>query len=294
MSLSKNSADNYCNNLENFMNKLLENNNLGFVKKHKIPVYRLAEWLENNNICAVNDNMQAVFRYDKIVIPKNKNELLKIISDPIPMLKTGVSYVTVAAKTIVLPLVIIIIKYGAKIYKNAETARERAIALYPRESIHGGRGDAFRHALWLALNTQDVGTVIARTVGDAYEMGTDLSNFIQADVHMDIHNNEVGIEIGRDNRRMNLRGITELIQTQIETEGNLLMMRRNNGARGVNAFHNMLFKTTDVNFETVIGFQNTFIKRRDAAQKIVNRITRNAPDEPVGEVRIIDINEIII
>jgi len=291
------------NSLKNFMEKLLEKNDLEVAKNHKIPMCRLAEWLEEHNVCALNDDIEVVLLHDKIAIPENRNALLKIITDSIPALENGVSNITVGFKDIFLSLFVVMIIYGIIIRRNANIAREEAIRFYENDGLHGGRGDAFRHALWCALNSQEINTRVARLVGDAWEFDTNPTSFTQAGVHMDIHNNEVGIEIGGGNRRADLQALTKRIQKAIQPRppskelGDLLMMRRREGESGDTAFYNQLFRTNDRNYQTVIGFNDSFIKRGRAAQRIVNIIKGepNLPNEVwvAEKVRIVGINEIV-
>jgi len=88
--------------------------------------------------------------------------------------------------------------------KNAELATKTAGTLADARrkrgeegGIHNGTADAVRHAFWSALNARDLGAEKAEEIGDAHE---DKSDQPADEKVMDEHNNEVGIEIGANNR----------------------------------------------------------------------------------------------
>jgi len=81
-----------------------------------------------------------------------------------------------------------------KAYDNSEKAFKMA-----EESglpgAHNGMQDAFRHIVWSALNTRDVGEKSAKEIGDAHEANKEQS----ADERlMDLENNAIGREIGKN------------------------------------------------------------------------------------------------
>jgi hypothetical protein len=78
---------------------------------------------------------------------------------------------------------------------NAQMATARAEAEYPGPGLHNGNGDAFRHALFSALNTVDLGAVLAKSLGDAHENRPNLTPLEELEVRMDLHNNEQGRNI---------------------------------------------------------------------------------------------------
>lgn len=61
---------------------------------------------------------------------------------------------------------------------------------------HNGPADAFRHCYWSALLARDIGADNAKSFTDAHEAYGDNPPGEKA---MDLHNNGVGISIGRDN-----------------------------------------------------------------------------------------------
>ena len=79
---------------------------------------------------------------------------------------------------------------AARLYFTKKKAEAEAEKRYPY-SLTGGEGDAFRHAYWSALMTRAAGPKLAKKIGDAHE---DFPH--NEDRDMDLHNNQVGREIG--------------------------------------------------------------------------------------------------
>ena len=63
--------------------------------------------------------------------------------------------------------------------------------------LHNGKGDAFRHSLFNALNTQTVGKDVTKKLGDAHE--EDRPGQPANEKKMDLNNNEVGRDIAESN-----------------------------------------------------------------------------------------------
>ena len=63
--------------------------------------------------------------------------------------------------------------------------------------LEDGPADAFGHSLFNALNTQTVGESFTKELGDAHE--EDRPTQKKSAKKMDLHNNEVGREVGKDN-----------------------------------------------------------------------------------------------
>jgi len=74
----------------------------------------------------------------------------------------------------------------------ADKALNQAAATYPRETLHNGTGDAFRHCYWNALMTREQGADLAREFANAHETGGGPA----IEGRMDLHNNAVGRRIG--------------------------------------------------------------------------------------------------
>jgi hypothetical protein len=53
---------------------------------------------------------------------------------------------------------------------NGNYARGLAEDLFEEKTLLNGKGDAFRHALFSALNARDLGTQLAKRLGDEHEL----------------------------------------------------------------------------------------------------------------------------
>lgn len=78
-------------------------------------------------------------------------------------------------------------------YDNANKAQQ-AVSSLPGQ--HNGQADAIRHAYWSALNARDYGD-LAKQYGDAHE---DNPSQPLNEKQMDLHNNEVGYQIGKEGK----------------------------------------------------------------------------------------------
>ena len=114
-------------------------------------------------------------------------------------------------------------KLGA-VEANAKTAQDAAKENYPAEKGKGDKRDAFRHALWQALNVQSVGEGMTRDWANAHEYETPQDELI--DMYMDVHNNEVGIEIGVANPKASLKELCRVIKERI-SNGDMLIINGN-------------------------------------------------------------------
>jgi len=79
---------------------------------------------------------------------------------------------------------------------DADKALAEAASRFPGAGLHNGNGDAFRHCYWSALLARDIGPANALTFTNAHE---DYSANPAGEKAMDLHNNSVGISIGRGN-----------------------------------------------------------------------------------------------
>lgn len=80
---------------------------------------------------------------------------------------------------------------------------------------NGGQIDAFRHAFWMAILTQEIGARRARSLGKKHEKGNykdfkkrRLEDGVIPDgisSEMDLYNNEIGIELGIKNNGLDLQ-----------------------------------------------------------------------------------------
>ena len=84
---------------------------------------------------------------------------------------------------------------------------------------NSGEQDAFRHIVWNALNTRDIGETATKRFGDAHEARRDQP---ASDRIMDLENNAIGREIGRTpgitNEEIYDRAMEEIIAARNPTE----------------------------------------------------------------------------
>lgn len=88
----------------------------------------------------------------------------------------------------------------------------------------GDESDAFRHAYWQALNTQDVGEDFTRKMSDAHEYSTPAKE-VDSDLIMDIHNNDLGIQVGRENPQASPAELISIIKSKMDA-GELLIINK--------------------------------------------------------------------
>lgn len=111
------------------------------------------------------------------------------------------------------------------IRSNAIIAATTAKKYYPNNKGKGNNHDAFRHALWQALNVQKLGENVSRDFSNAHEYSTP-KNEINTDLYMDIHNNEVGIEIGKKLPKASLEELSQIIVDKISS-GDMIIISDN-------------------------------------------------------------------
>jgi hypothetical protein len=80
---------------------------------------------------------------------------------------------------------------------NKDLAINSTFNVFGPINAHNNCADAFRHAMYNALNTQSVGADVAQLFGDAHECGVPLNELLEKE--MDLHNNAVGRQIGSSN-----------------------------------------------------------------------------------------------
>jgi RHS repeat-associated protein len=159
-----------------------------------------------------------------------------------------------------------IIRWDVRFYKANDIEKNADAAFAMTEATFGKQGkgdesDAFRHAFWQATNTQDVGESFTRKWSDAHEYGTP-TNEIKTDLYMDIHNNDVGIEIGKANPKATPEQLRDIILDRI-SKGDLLIINSND----------KLIKS-DGN-----GLKTSEIRQYDKAHKIATEILKNPSDQ---------------
>jgi hypothetical protein len=88
---------------------------------------------------------------------------------------------------------------------EAATTEEVNWGTFPFDSMHNGLADGFRHCYWNALMTHRIGVEQAKAVADAHE---DKPGQPPAERDMDLHNNQVGRNIGESSgSQENSRGV---------------------------------------------------------------------------------------
>jgi len=100
----------------------------------------------------------------------------------------------------------------------------------------GGQVDAFRHALWMALLTKEIGKKKALSLGVAHEKSnkieykrSNLEEGIIPDListEMDLYNNERGAAIGEQAKFLTTEQIVELVKLAV-LDGRLKKIRKN-------------------------------------------------------------------
>ncbi|WP_344484886.1 DUF6973 domain-containing protein [Glycomyces endophyticus] len=79
--------------------------------------------------------------------------------------------------------------------RDAEEVANELVAngVFPGDSLHNGKADAFRHCYWNALMVHYIDAQQAKIVADRHEADPGLP---QDEVGMDLHNNAAGRDIG--------------------------------------------------------------------------------------------------
>ncbi|NQY09795.1 MAG: hypothetical protein HRT71_09820 [Flavobacteriales bacterium] len=100
----------------------------------------------------------------------------------------------------------------------------------------GGRMDAFRHSYWMAMLAQDINPEKVKKLGEAHEKGNylDFKKRRHEDgavpdsmaTVMDLWNNDVGIRIGTENKKLSREKLIAVVVAAI-FEGEMKMMKKN-------------------------------------------------------------------
>ena len=153
-----------------------------------------------------------------------------------------------------------------KVNSNAELASKMAKHAYSGKGSKGGKTDAYRHAMWQALNVQSIGEKMRRKWSDAHEYSTPPDE-INTDLIMDIHNNDVGIEIGEQNPNASPEQLDKIIKQRID-DGDMIILQKDTKGNDV------LKKS---NGETI---NQSDIRNKKSIQKISNNL-KNDPSNSV-------------
>ena len=106
-------------------------------------------------------------------------------------------------------------------YNWTNLAIEKANARYPDLDGDGllvnDPGDAFRHAFWSALMTRTYGEDFAREFTSAHETSASVASDAREQSFMDLHNNEVGIQIAVSNPDASKEELDTLVYEALTT-----------------------------------------------------------------------------
>jgi hypothetical protein len=127
----------------------------------------------------------------------------------------------------------------------------------------GNQGDAFRHTYWMARGVQSNGERFTRNYGNAHEYSSDPNEvYTQADIMMDIHNNDIGIEIGKQNPKASSSELVRIVKDRI-ANGDMLIMDSESG---------LLYKSNDTNYQNPIAPDDPFIRCSNVSEKIIDHV----------------------
>lgn len=103
---------------------------------------------------------------------------------------------------------------------NGNYATTLSEQLFEPQELTDGRGDAFRHALFSAMNARDLGLDMASRLGNAHELAPGQSALGRS---MDLHNNQIGRDIfsllnskGGGSGHYSTEGLSILVQRALE------------------------------------------------------------------------------
>ncbi len=101
------------------------------------------------------------------------------------------------------------------IYRNRTIARDKQHAFWGTDPniIWLGKGDAFLHTYYQAINTQDVGAYITKLFSDAHE--TEHPPVLHLETEMDLFNNAIGIQLGSANSSADIHEMADIVQDNI-------------------------------------------------------------------------------
>ena len=118
----------------------------------------------------------------------------------------------------------------------------------------GGKKDAFRHVYWMAILSSRLGANRARSLGNAHELGNKLDfekkvlefgEFSDlTSMEMDLWNNEVGIQIGKQNKKAAYDKLKKLALKKVR-DGDCKIIKRNNQGLYLDK-NDRIIKETDI------------------------------------------------
>ncbi len=102
------------------------------------------------------------------------------------------------------------------INENKTIARQKQAAFWGWGGINVtwlGKGDAFLHTYFQAINTQAVGPMLTQQFADAHE--TEHPQVLYLETEMDLFNNSVGINIGIGNASLNIHAMADFVNNSV-------------------------------------------------------------------------------
>jgi len=107
---------------------------------------------------------------------------------------------------------------GNTLTKNRKIAEDKTKENFG-DNFANDESDAFRHALFNALNTQSLGEDLAKELGDAHEKLDDPEKLKDEanPIKMDLFNNAQGREIGKDNPDASVDELTKIVEDKRNT-----------------------------------------------------------------------------
>ena len=79
---------------------------------------------------------------------------------------------------------------------SAYLAKNFAELFYSSSTLYNGKGDAFRHCLWNAFGAYKIGKTLMKQLTDAHEVYDPGEIPRPLEKTMDLHNNQIGLDIG--------------------------------------------------------------------------------------------------
>lgn len=116
------------------------------------------------------------------------------------------------------------VRYARTIFDLTIHAGKEADRRYPNDlGNNNGPRNAFKHAYWSALLASHVHDVAARNITNAHE---NKENNPRIEMEMDLHNNNIGIGLGRLNPGARLDLLGDLVQRNV-TAGKMRIIKNN-------------------------------------------------------------------
>lgn len=136
--------------------------------------------------------------------------------------------------------------------ENAKKATNMTVQVFGFNG-KGDLSDAFRHMLLQALNIQEIGSSYTEKWSDAHEYSTPVNE--KSDLYMDIHNNTIGIEIGKSNPNASIEELARIILSKLKSGEGIIL---NSNSKLVNS------NGKNIN--------SNFVKRKNISKKIFSEI----------------------